>query len=93
MNNGCTVVVTLTKHRGPGPPDDEQLHVLPLYRLDDSPLEEQGQTLGELDQRKRSGALQVLTKSVFKFFCQILKEFICIFYAILMRTNKFITHL
>ena len=59
-------MVTLTKHRGPGPPDDEQLHVLPLYRLDDSPLEEQGQTLGELDQRKRSGALQVLTKSVFE---------------------------
>ncbi|KAL1497059.1 hypothetical protein ABEB36_008085 [Hypothenemus hampei] len=31
MNNGCTVVVTLTKHRDLSKSRDEQLHVLPLY--------------------------------------------------------------
>ena len=31
MNNGCTVVVSLTKHRALGAAADEQLHVLPLY--------------------------------------------------------------
>uniref|UniRef100_A0A0L8HF41 Methylcytosine dioxygenase TET n=2 Tax=Octopus bimaculoides TaxID=37653 RepID=A0A0L8HF41_OCTBM len=34
MNNGCTVVVTLTKHGPLEKPAEEQLHVLPLYILD-----------------------------------------------------------
>ncbi|CAI9716502.1 Hypothetical predicted protein [Octopus vulgaris] len=34
MNNGCTVVVTLTKHGPLEKPVEEQLHVLPLYILD-----------------------------------------------------------
>jgi methylcytosine dioxygenase len=65
MNNGCTVVVTLTKHRGLGKPEDEQLHVLPLYRLDATPSSEDGETQEEIDKRKQSGALEILNKCVF----------------------------
>lgn len=36
MNNGCTVVVTLTKHRELSKPLEEQLHVLPLYVIDNT---------------------------------------------------------
>ncbi|KAJ8966706.1 hypothetical protein NQ314_003356 [Rhamnusium bicolor] len=36
MTNGCTVVVSLTKHRNLSKPADEQLHVLPLYVADDT---------------------------------------------------------
>lgn len=36
MNNGCTVVVTLAKHRGVSKAEEEQLHVLPLYAPDDT---------------------------------------------------------
>ncbi|KAL0266559.1 UNVERIFIED_CONTAM: hypothetical protein PYX00_009071 [Menopon gallinae] len=36
MNNGCTVVVSLTKHRTLAKPEDEQLHVLPLYIMDET---------------------------------------------------------
>lgn len=36
MNNGCTVVVSLTKHREITKSTDEQLHVLPLYVADDT---------------------------------------------------------
>lgn len=34
-------VVTLTKHRGLSKPDDEQLHTLPMYCLEDT--DEHGQ--------------------------------------------------
>lgn len=59
MNNGCTVVATLTKHRGFTKPDDEQLHVLPLYVLDQTG--EDGQT-ESFQARVQSGAVEVLTK-------------------------------
>ncbi|CAG9840103.1 unnamed protein product [Diabrotica balteata] len=36
MINGCTAVVTLTKHRNVTRPAEEQLHVLPMYRPDDT---------------------------------------------------------
>ncbi|XP_066157203.1 methylcytosine dioxygenase TET isoform X1 [Euwallacea fornicatus] len=36
MVNGCTVVVTLTKHKGMAKPLEEQLHVLPLYVPEDT---------------------------------------------------------
>ncbi|MPC28769.1 DNA N6-methyl adenine demethylase [Portunus trituberculatus] len=59
MNNGCTVVVTLTKHRGFTKPDDEQLHVLPLYVYDTAG--EDG-TPESLQSKIQSGALEVLSK-------------------------------
>ena len=62
MNNGCTVVVSLTKHRGLEKPEDEQLHVLPLYRLDTTPNYEEGETEADVEQRKASGAINILQK-------------------------------
>nr|AKK75092.1 tet methylcytosine dioxygenase [Procambarus virginalis] len=59
MNNGCTVVATLTKHRGFVKPDDEQLHVLPLYIID--PTDESG-SYDSYHHKVQSGALEVLTK-------------------------------
>ncbi|XP_064458081.1 methylcytosine dioxygenase TET-like isoform X2 [Ornithodoros turicata] len=59
MNNGCTVVVTLTKYRQNEKPDDEQLHVLPLYILD--PTDENGKKDG-IDEKVRNGALEILKK-------------------------------
>ncbi|CAD5123778.1 unnamed protein product [Dimorphilus gyrociliatus] len=59
MNNGSTVVVTLTKHRGLGKGPDEQLHVHPLCILD--PTAEDGTRESRL-QQERDGSVNTLTK-------------------------------
>ena len=63
MNAGCTLVLTLTKPENRGiyqnNPDDEQLHVLPHYMIDDT--DEFGSTLGQAHKIK-CGELEVLTK-------------------------------
>ncbi|XP_047986401.1 LOW QUALITY PROTEIN: DNA N6-methyl adenine demethylase [Leguminivora glycinivorella] len=59
MNNGCTAVVTLARHRSLSKPNDEQLHVLPLYVLDTT--DEFGSREAQ-EEKIKSGALEVLDK-------------------------------
>lgn len=59
MHNGCTAVVTLAKHRNLTKPNDEQLHVLPLYVLDTT--DEYGSKEGQ-EEKIKSGALDILDK-------------------------------
>ena len=59
MVNGCTVVVTLTKHRKLQKPEDEQLHVLPLYVVDNT---DEFDSKESQDEKIRMGSIEVLNK-------------------------------
>lgn len=53
--------MTLNKHRGARKPDDEQLHVLPLYVIDES--DEFGDERAQRD-KFENGAVEMLSKYV-----------------------------
>ncbi|KAL3280838.1 hypothetical protein HHI36_004068 [Cryptolaemus montrouzieri] len=74
MNNGCTAVVTLTKHRALMKPQDEQLHVLPLYVVDNT--DEYGSKENQ-DNKIQLGSIEVLQKYV--DCCYIYVHFIIIY--------------
>lgn len=63
MQDGCTVQVGLLKPRPPGmpysPPDDEQLHILPLYVMDTTDEFDSAEAQKE---KHKTGAVQVLDK-------------------------------
>lgn len=52
-------MVTLNKHRGLQKPEDEQLHVLPLYVIDES--DEFGDKQAQNDKLK-NGSVEMLSK-------------------------------
>lgn len=58
-------MVTLTKHKGWEKPEDEQLHVLPLYVMDST--DEFGSKEG---QEKKVGWLNLLRKIIWGFYNQ-----------------------
>lgn len=54
-------MVTLNKHRGLQKPEDEQLHVLPLYIIDES--DEFGDKVAQSNKFK-NGSVEMLSKYV-----------------------------
>ncbi|CAL8113868.1 unnamed protein product [Orchesella dallaii] len=59
MTNGCTVTVSFTRNRTLSKGDDEQYHVFPLYKLDDT--DEHGSKDGQ-KQKVKKGQLEILKK-------------------------------